>query len=195
MCYYTVVLLFFRPFFKVELLNSNISPRQKCTQSAREISSLASTYKSIYGLRCSIVVLTHLMATACITHLIDLPDPLAARDLAQGIRHLNRLAENHAIVKRYLHITVGLSKQWRMRLAESIIQAIREVKSVAVPDVPCAPQGTSLVQTPYLSTQSQGTHQYGHDALLPNSAPIPTLINSAKISYSHTDLFWSPFQD
>ena len=72
MYYYTVVLLLFRPFPKIKFVNSDISPRQKCTKSARKISSLASTYKSIYGLRYSIVVLIHLISTACITYLLDL---------------------------------------------------------------------------------------------------------------------------
>ena len=120
MYYHTVVLLLFRPFLKVELMDSDISPRLKCTGSARKISSLASTYKSIYGLRCSIVTLTHLISTACITHLLDLPDCVAARGLEQGIRDLKQLAENHAIAKRYLHILVGLSEQWHMTLPENV---------------------------------------------------------------------------
>ncbi len=179
------MLLLFRPFLKVEILNSDISPRQNCTQSVRGID----------GLRCSIVILTHLIATACITHLINLSDPLAACDLAQGVRDLNKLAESHAIAKRYLHIIVGLSEQWRMRLPESVIKAIRELKSVTVPGALCAPQGTSPSQAPYYPTQPQCTHRYGHEDLLPNNTPVPTLINSVNPSYNHTDLFWSPFPD
>ena len=107
MYYYTIALLLFSSFLKVELMDFEISPLQKCIESARQISCLASTYKSVYGFRCSMVVLIHLISTACITQLLDLPDPLAARDLK---RDLSTMAENHVIAKRYLHIKVGLSK-------------------------------------------------------------------------------------
>ena len=118
MYHHTVVVLLFRPFLKVEL---------------RQILSLASTYKSIYGLRCSIVVLIYLISTTCITYLLDLPDPSVARNLEQGIRNLNEMTENHTIAKRYLNIIIGLCEQWRMRLPERVVKAPKELKSEGKP--------------------------------------------------------------
>lgn len=195
MYYHSVVLLLFRPFLKVVLMDSDISPRQKCTESARKISSLASTYKSAYGLRCSIVTLTHLICTACITHLLDLPNFSAARDLEQGIRDLKDMAVNHAIAKRYLHTIVGLSEQWHIRLPENVAHAIQETKSVAVPSV-CHALQASASQFSFEPLLSQATYHYdqvGRASLL-NSAPVPTAVINAPTTFENpSDLFWSPF--
>lgn len=197
MYYHSAVLLLFRPFLKVVLMDSEISPRQKCTESARKISSLASTYNRIYGLRCSIVTLTHLICTACIIHLLDLPDISAARDLEQGIRDLKNLAVNHAIANRYLHTILGLSEQWHMRLPENVARAVEEIKSVAVPNVYHTLQASALDSSsqPLLSKAAYHYDQVSKASPL-NSAPVPaTLINTSNPFENPSDLFWSPFPD
>src|SRR5438477_7136618 len=90
-------LLLFRPFLKLNPGSSafppNLSPRRICTAAATQISKILRLYKRTYGLKqiCNVVV--YMTLSACTIHLINLPTKAAKRDIVQGVKSLEEIAD------------------------------------------------------------------------------------------------------
>jgi hypothetical protein len=111
MYYHTVILHLFRPFLKVNLVNSTISPRITCTDSASAISVLADKYRALYGFRRACSIIPHCIFSANIVDAANLPEPTATRRLAQGIRDLMALSINHAYSNYAIQILAILAQK------------------------------------------------------------------------------------
>ena len=193
--YYTVVLHLFRPFLKVDLTNSKVSPRDICTSCARNGTSLMGTYRQIYGLRRVPVLATHILLSTSIIHLLNLPNPLSAQDLAFSISSLRGITANHAFATRCLHIIMALSQQWDIHLPSEIAQIAFD----SPPEIPMSlpdPQGPAIPLT-HLSFVPDLSQQQANISAkdLACGFPFSAVKNSPKPSVTSADMFWSPFPD
>ena len=113
----------FRPFLKYKPANSplpaHVSPRKFLIHAAATISKLLRLYRKTYGLRqiCNIAV--YISHMACTVHVLNLPDKLAARDLAYGLSHLEEISESWICARRTLAILLQVSRRWNIDLPES----------------------------------------------------------------------------
>ena len=196
MYYHTVVLHLFRPFLKVDLTNSKVSPRDVCTSCASTISTLVSTYRQTYGFRRSNVLVGHIILSSNIIDLLNLPDPTAARNLELGVIVLRECSVNHAFASRCLQIVVALAKQWSIQLPTQVSQAAYDIPQGAPMDGfedPYSPQ----TWPPTPSSESTYSQQQQHFDRRSSATDLPGYATSTgpSISNQPADIFWSPFPD
>lgn len=193
--YYTVVLHLFRPFLKVDLTNSKISPRDICTSCASNGASLLGTYRHIYGLRRVPLISTHILLSTSIIHLLNLPNSLSAQDLALSITCLRDISANHGFAMRSLHIIMALSQQWNIHLPSEVAQ----IAYILPPEVPRSlpdPQGSANTLT-HLSSLTDHFQQQHNDHMKDTNSgfPFSAVKNSPRPFTTPADMFWSPFPD
>ncbi|KAI9785682.1 MAG: hypothetical protein M1839_008699 [Geoglossum umbratile] len=114
MAYHNFIIHLFRPFLKVRLLGSTLSPQAACTKSAGEISRLMTTYRDMYGLRRIVVLSAHIILSASTIHLVDFPTPPASERLVQGVRDLEEISAHNAFSNRSLDIIRSLADKWNI---------------------------------------------------------------------------------
>ncbi|KAL9127410.1 MAG: hypothetical protein Q9217_003706 [Psora testacea] len=197
MYYHTVILHLFRPFLKVDLTNSKISPREVCTSCANTVSTLLSTYRQHYGFRRSTVLVSHIILSSIIIDLLNLPDPTAARNLELGMTSLRESSLNHAFTFRCLQIVLALSKQWNIQLPAGVSQAAYELPQEwlmnGLHDV-----GAATVWPPTPSSAATYSHPQDHRRSSVAEKAYYTTSNSPRgLSQAPQpmDMFWSPFPD
>ena len=196
MYYHTVVLHLFRPFLKVDLTNSQVSPRDVCTSCADTVSALVSTYRNTYGFRRSSVLLGHIILSSNIIDLLNLPDCTASRNLELGVTALRESSVNHAFAIRCLHIIMALAKQWNIQLPTEVSQAAYDIPQ-GLPmngfEDPYSPQTWPLTP-PSASMYSQQQDDYSCRV---SGAEVPdyATANGSSTLCQPADLFWSPFPD
>jgi hypothetical protein len=197
MYYHTVVLHLFRPFLKVDLLGSEVSPREICARSAESVSSLVARYRDYYGFRRVCVILTHIILSSCTVHLLNLPTPSATHSLAEGIRALREMSINSGFAGRCLQIIISLSKKWGISLPSEVQEAAAAISPDTIFSTPSSEEFFAPLQ------QSEpNRHQRRHSAtelLMPvpatsNNTSKGTLAPSAAAG-NPSDLFWTPFPD
>jgi len=171
----------FRPFLKyvpsASPLPSHVSPRRICTANASAISKLMRLYKKTYNLRqiCNIagtsmetylpalVDVKYLIAdrgsrpqvymihSACIIHLLNLPEKTAKRDVIHGVKHLEEIAEDWLCARRTLCIISVLARKWNVELPEeaSVVlqRADEKYGTFSTSDVP-SPNRATMQATP-----------------------------------------------
>ena len=192
MYYYSVLLLLFRPFLKLDLANSKISPREICMSSADNAAALVATYRRLYGLRCVPLLAAHVILTSSIIHLLHLPNPSAARWLAQSIASLREMSANHAFAFRCLRIIIKLADQWNIQLPPEVEKAANDIPPEASPDF----SNNAHAHTSYLSPISIPPQNHG----LPNGKvtagdmPFPSK-SSPRPYLPVEEMYWSPFAD
>ena len=195
MYYNTVVLHLFRPFLKVDLTTPSVSPREICTTCADRIASLLSNYRQLYGLRRVTVLLTHIVLSSGIIHLLDLPNPSAASNLAKSITSLREISANHAFATRCANIIMALARQWNISLPPEVSKAAYDLP--LEPGIKPAVAQSSPAKDTYLSPTSDHAQQQQHvnarDVAL--ELPFAPVKNSPRGVYNTPDLFWSPFPD
>ena len=184
----------FRPFLKVDLTNSKISPRDICTSCASNAASLIGSYRQIYGLRRVPLIATHILLSISIIHLLNLPNPSSAQDLALSITCVRGVSANHAFADRSLPIIMALSQQWNIHLPSEIAQIAYDLP----PEVPTSlpdPQGTEngLSHSSSVPDHSQQQDNITKDAT--NGFPFSAVVNSPRPTATLADMFWSPFPD
>ena len=69
MYYHSAVMLLFRPFIRLSIPRSAISPREVCFEAANAITSLLGSYNRLYSLRRTPSFVPHLILTSSIMHL------------------------------------------------------------------------------------------------------------------------------
>lgn len=82
-------------------------------------------YKRSWGLRqiCNIAV--YMIHSACIIHLLNLPEKTAKRDITHGIKHLEEMAEDWLCARRTLSILSVLARKWKCELPEDAAFALQ----------------------------------------------------------------------
>ena len=193
--YHTVVLHLFRPFLKVDLTNSKVSPRDICTSCANNATSLVGTYRQIYGLRRVPIIATHILLSTSIIHLLNLPNLSSAQNLALNITCLHGISANHAFAIRSADIIMALSRQWNIHLPSEVTQIAYDLP----PEVPASlqdPQASGNGFT-YLSSVPDDAQQQDnvHPKDVTIGLPFSAVKNSPRPFATPADMFWSPFPD
>lgn len=138
MLYYTIIVHLFRPLLKVDLLHSDIRPREICIDAANNVSRLARVYRSLYDLRMAHLAIPHILLSVCIVHLLYSAEHNTSRqNLVEGLQGLEALHECHYFGARSFRIVYTLAKKWNLPWPEEL----RNSKLVPKSD-PDKPQGT-----------------------------------------------------
>ncbi len=202
MYYHTVVLHLFRPFLKVDLTNSRLSPREICTSCAEYTASLLSTYRQTYGLRRVTVLMAHITLSSSIIHLLNLPNPSASRNLSLSISSLRELSTAHAFATRCVHIITSLATQWNISLPVEISlrntgagKSLRVESAFDLPQPQSSPRAESYPSQVSDHAQPQDQANVRNIATETPMAEVRTSPRPSTTSSTQADLFWSPFPD
>lgn len=196
MYYHTVVLHLFRPFLKVDLANSKVSPREICTSRADSITTLLSTYRQIYGLRRATLLVAHVILSSSIIHLLNMPNPSSTRNLVLGITSLRELSTAHAFALRALHVIMSLANQWNISLPPEIFEAAYDMPQESSSNTSHAAQSAPRPDSHLPSSLDHTVHQdYMNEKDGVSETPFAPVKSSPQPFSNPTDLFWSPFPD
>lgn len=132
MLYHTVILHLFRPMLKVDLIGSDIRPRDMCIEMANKVSELLRGYRQHYDLRACQLVFTHILLSVSIVHLLYSQNPINSNNLVEGLRALEDLSVCHYFGARSFKIVHSLAKTWNLPWPE----ALKLSKLVPKEDVP-----------------------------------------------------------
>ncbi|KAK1812286.1 hypothetical protein LTR12_013312 [Friedmanniomyces endolithicus] len=131
MYYNACVLHLFRPYVKLDLRSAGLFPRDTCTHSANQISSIMNALRAISGLRRVSLTVCSWVLTASTIHLLNLPSDVAANNLSQGMHDLQTISVNHPFAARCIDIIRSLAVKWNITLPEgsNAIPGFRELST------------------------------------------------------------------
>jgi len=113
MYYHFAILLLFRPFIKLDIMGSGVSPRDICIQAADAILTLVNSYSKLYTLRRTPSFVPYFVLTSSIAHLIGFGNSKAGPEkLKQGIEDLKEMSRCHGFADRALEILHFLIRHW-----------------------------------------------------------------------------------
>ncbi|KAH8660721.1 fungal-specific transcription factor domain-containing protein [Tricladium varicosporioides] len=116
MYYHFAILLLFRPFIKLDLIGSGVSPRDVCNQAANAISALVNSYSQLYTLHRTPSFVPYFVLTSCITHIVTFGSLNQDLDrLAQGINDLKEMRGGHGFATKALDIIHYLIGYWQIK--------------------------------------------------------------------------------
>ena len=125
----------FRPFLQstsATLPTLSLDPRKICVEASSKISKYVRFYKREYGLRQICNIAAYMIHSACTIHLLNLPEKTAKRDIVQGLRSLEDMADGWPCARRALVIMRILSKRWKIDLPdEAVVILARAAKGRA----------------------------------------------------------------
>ena len=199
MYYHTVVLNLFRPLWKWDIINSKVSPRKICHKMADSAAALVATYRRLYGLRRVPILLTHVIFTSTIVHLLRFTDDSAAPHetpdnsaadvgLAESITSLHETTANHRFSTRLLRVIVALVERWNIELPPVVEGALRPYPTKYPMALPTEDLQYSL-QPP--DPPQNNTY---HESVFPGGPPMPQLASPPSHDPSG-NFYWSPFYD
>ncbi|KAK5163709.1 uncharacterized protein LTR77_010382 [Saxophila tyrrhenica] len=119
MYYHACILHLFRPYVKLDLSGANLWPREACTHSANEISSLMNALRAMYGLRRVSLAVTSLLLSAGTIHLLNLPQEPSSTHISQALYDLQAMSVNHNFAGCCVDILRSLSSKWQISLPDS----------------------------------------------------------------------------
>jgi hypothetical protein len=112
MYYHFAILLLFRPFIKLNIVDSSISPRDVCSQAAEAISALVCSYSRLYSTPSFVPCF---VLTSSITHLATLGTTHGnPKQVHQGISDLQSMADCHEFANRGRDILLFLADNWQV---------------------------------------------------------------------------------
>lgn len=115
MYYYNIIVHLFRPFLKVELLHSDVRPRDLCIGAANTVSSIIRRYRQLYSFRVAHLIIPHILLTSCIVHLLYSEDNQTSyQNLVEGLQGLEDLHVCHYFGARSFRIIHTLAKTWNL---------------------------------------------------------------------------------
>jgi hypothetical protein len=138
MLYYTIIVHLFRPMLKVDLIHSDVHPRDICIEAANSVSDLVRTYRQFYDFRVAHLIIPHCLLSVCIVHLLYSNDNrVSYQNLVDGLQGLEDLHECHYFGARSFRIIHTLAKTWNLPWPEELRN------STLIPaSNPDKPQGT-----------------------------------------------------
>jgi hypothetical protein len=140
MYYHFAILMLFRPFIKLEIVGSGVSPRDVCAQAADAIMALVNSYAQLYTLRRTPSFVPYFVLAASITHLVVFGTGRGGPEqLHQGIADLKTMAVCHGFATQARDILRFLADHWQVDVA-------LDQSDGGDPEVACRPQSTSLNQ-------------------------------------------------
>lgn len=121
MLYWTVIVHLFRPMLKVDLIYSDVHPRDKCIEAANNVSELSRLYRSLYDFRTAHLVIPHILLSSAVVHLLYSNDnETSRRNLVEGLQGLEALHECHYFGARSFRIIYTLAKTWNLPWPEEL---------------------------------------------------------------------------
>lgn len=139
MYYHYAILLLFRPFIKMEIIGSGVSPRDVCGQAAEAISALIKSYSQLYTLQRTPSFVPYFVLTSCIAHVVAYGNSrVGPEHLRQGIAHLQEMTSCHRFASRALDILYFLIDHWKVDLKVEEHGEEADYKNM------CRPLSTSL---------------------------------------------------
>lgn len=148
MLYYSTLSHLFRPMLKVEIIDSNVRPRDKCMETANKVSELLRLYRQHFDMRACQLVLTHILLSACIVHLLFSKDSQTNYIyLVEGLRALEDMSVCHYFGARSFKIVYSLSKVWNLRFPEEL-QNSKLVRSEDATGIMSPPAESLVVPQP-----------------------------------------------
>lgn len=137
MYYQFAILLLLRPFIKLDIIGSGMSPRDICLQAADAITALVKSYSNLYTLRRTPSFVPYFVCTSSIAHLIGYGNLACGPEhLRQGIADLRDMSRCHSFANQALEIVHFLCRHWK-------VEAIFDDKGEEAEDI-CQPKSTSL---------------------------------------------------
>lgn len=124
MYYHFSILLLFRPFLKLQIVDSQISPRDICIQAALAIQKLLNSYSKLYTLQRTPSFVPYFVLTSTLIHLTVAPmqnrsgvgnsgqEAQVAEALSQGIADLEEMSPCHHFANKALDILRYFARQW-----------------------------------------------------------------------------------
>ena len=166
MFYHTIIVHLFRPMLKVELIHSDIRPRDICMDAANKVSGIVRIYRSIYGLRTAHLLIPHILLTISVVHLLYSKDcKIAYQNLVEGLQSLEEVQICHYFGARSFRIIHALSKTWNLPWPEELRNSVLLPKhdaqkphdTTSPPSDPLlfAPSTASHIRNPKLGALSQ----------------------------------------
>ncbi|KAF2997298.1 hypothetical protein E8E13_001035 [Curvularia kusanoi] len=121
MLYWTVIVHLFRPMLKIDLVHSDVHPREKCIEAANKVSELTRLYRSLYDFRTAHLAISHILLSVTIVHLLYSKDfPTSRQNLVEGLQGLEALHECHYFGARSFRIIHTLAKTWNLPWPEEL---------------------------------------------------------------------------
>lgn len=121
MFYHTIIVHLFRPMLKVDLIHSNVHPRDICVEAANNVSNIIRIYRRFYDFRVAHLVIPHILLSVCIVHLLYSKDSRASyQNLVEGLTGLEDLHECHYFGARSFRIIHTLAKTWNLPWPEEL---------------------------------------------------------------------------
>jgi hypothetical protein len=115
MLYHTVIVHLFRPLLKMDLMHSDVSPRAICIEAANKASEIIRRYRQLYDFRVAHLVISHILLSACIVHLLySKDDNVSYQNLVEGLQGLEDMHKCHYFGARCIRILHSLSKMWNL---------------------------------------------------------------------------------
>ena len=121
MLYYTIIVHLFRPMLKVDLIHSDVHPRDICIEAANKVSDIVRTYRQFYDFRLAHLIIPHCLLSVCIVHLLYSKDNRTSyQNLVDGLQGLEDLHECHYFGARSFRIMHTLAKTWNLPWPEEL---------------------------------------------------------------------------
>ncbi|KFY05408.1 hypothetical protein O988_00019 [Pseudogymnoascus sp. VKM F-3808] len=118
MYYHYAVLLLFRPFIKLSIISSSISPRYVCCQAADAIAVLVRSYSKLYTLQRTPSFMPCIVLTSSIAHLVNLGTGHGDLEKVQrGIADLRNMAICHHFASCGVDMLFFLAYHWGIDLS------------------------------------------------------------------------------
>jgi len=142
MYYHYAILLLFRPFIKLDIIGSGVSPRDVCGQAADAITMLVNSYSQLYTLQRTPSFVPYFVLTSSISHLVTFGNSREGPEkLKQGIADLKEMTDCHGFSIRALDILRYLIIHWG-------VDIVLDEENISEQDMEklCRPSSTSLNQ-------------------------------------------------
>ncbi|KAF2184347.1 hypothetical protein K469DRAFT_181613 [Zopfia rhizophila CBS 207.26] len=155
MYYHTIQVHLFRPLLKVEPIRGELSPKDMCVENANRVADLLRNYREHYDLRCGPLILTHILLSVCIVHLLfSRSHQTSAGNLVEGLQALEDLSICHYFGGRSFKIIYTLSQTWGLPFPETILKNTKLIPRQNTP-VTSPPVGNALAvpMSPYTAEQ------------------------------------------
>lgn len=115
MYYHFAILLLFRPFIKLEIVGSGVSPRDVCAQAADALQTLVNSYAQLYTLRRTPSFVPYFVLAASITHLVTHGTGRSGPEaFNQCVLDLKNMAGCHGFASRAHDILQFLAEHWEV---------------------------------------------------------------------------------
>ena len=167
MFYWTIIVHLFRPLLKVELIHSDVRPRDICVEASNNVSRIVRIYRKFYDFRTAHLIIPHILLTVCVLHLLySKENPVSRQNLIEGLQGLEDLHVCHYFGARSFRIIYALAKTWKLPFPEELSHSKLIPKHD--PDNPhsrMSPPGEPLLMVP--SSQTITGNRIGSGAIHP----------------------------